>query len=40
MVQFVSNKDVRSLTMTSNLSTLDVSYSQQYINPSDKGPIN
>ena len=39
MVHFVSTEDVRSLTMTSTLSTLDVFYSQQESKPSNKGPF-
>jgi len=35
----VNTEDVQSLTMTSTLSTLDVFYSQQQSNPSNKGPF-
>jgi len=39
MGHFVNSEDVRSVTMTSTASTVDVFYSQQQSNPSNKGPF-
>jgi len=39
MGHFVGSEDVRSVTMSSHLSTVDVFYSLQQSNPSDKGPF-